>query len=465
MAKYDYNVIVIGGGTAGLISAYTANLLGGKVALVEAGRMGGDCLNTGCVPSKTLIASAHKMSNIKTAGAFAISTGKISVDYKAIHKRVHDVISTIAPNDSAERYRKLGIDVYEERASLVDGHTISLSVSTITARRIVLATGSSPRLPYIDGRDLPHVYTSDTIWQLTTLPKNLVVVGGGPIGSELAMAYAQLGSNVTLAESGSRPLKMLSAEQSSIVAKAMKSSGVSIITKASIDRISAKNVSINSNNVEADAVLFATGRTPNTKWLDGSNLKLDTKGYIKTDSSLRTSIPSVYACGDVIGGYQFTHVAAYEASFAGSNALFDWTRIRRKPKYTAIPWALFASPEVAQVGIAEKDISSSHTVTHFPISEIDRAIADGQSAGGIWLVSDKKGKLIGATIIAEQAASLIGEATLAINQGLSVAEVFGTIHAYPGYGDLYDRATAKYRITHTSSRLLKILKSINSVMR
>lgn len=465
MAKYDYNVIVIGGGTAGLISAYTANLLGGKVALVERGTMGGDCLNTGCVPSKTLIASAHAMEGVRTSGMFGVSVDTPRLDYSAVHERVHRIISTIAPNDSAKRYRSLGIDVFEEHAEMIDGHTIRMSDATITARRIVVATGSRPRIPSIEGVDLPHVYTSDTLWKRTTLPKKLVVIGAGPIGSELAMAYAQLGSHVTLVESSARLLSMLSLEQSNVLELAMKQHKISLITNGSVTRITNSHVTIDSHDIAADAVLIAVGRQPNTEWLTDSRLELDEKGYIKIDRSLRTSIPTVYACGDVIGGYQFTHVAAYEASFAGSNALLDWTWLRRKPTYEAIPWAIYTTPEIAHVGINQNDITPSHTITHFPIGDIDRALADGEKGGGIWLIADKKGTLVGATIIANQAASLLGEATLAIRKKLSVNEIYGTIHAYPSYGDLYNRAAGKYRLANTHRLVLDLLRRINRTLR
>ncbi len=466
MAKYDYNVLVIGGGTAGLISAYTANLLGGKVALVEGGTMGGDCLNTGCVPSKTLIASAHAMEATRTAAVFGVSMDNPVVDYAVVHKRIHDTIDAIAPNDSAERYRSLGIDVYENTAEFVDGHTVQVKDITITARRIVVATGARPGQLAIPGADLPHVYSSDTIWKRTTLPKNLVVIGAGPIGCELAMAYAQLGCRVTLVEPGKQLLtRLLSPEQAQIVAGALERSGVSVITNGAATKITDSHVAINGQTIKADCVLIAVGRQPNTEWLANSGLQLDEKGYLKVDRSLRTSISSIYACGDVTGGYQFTHVAAYEASFASSNTLIDWVGIRRKPAYNAIPWVLYTTPEVAHVGIELKRITPSHSTTYYQLSELDRSTTDGEPQGGMWLVVDKKGRLVGATIIATQAASLLGEATLAIRKGLTIKEVYGTIHAYPSYGELYSRTAGKYRLAHTNPVILKFLKRINRLAR
>jgi pyruvate/2-oxoglutarate dehydrogenase complex dihydrolipoamide dehydrogenase (E3) component len=461
VSKYDYNVIVIGGGTAGLISAYVANLLGAKVALVEGKNMGGDCLNTGCVPSKSLIASAHAAAHVKSAADYGVQAAFGGVDYGYIQHRIQDIIADIEPNDSAERYRNLGIDVFEATASWVDGHTIALEDKVITARRIVIASGSRPRLPKIPGIEFPHVYTSDSIWGLSELPKRLVILGGGPIGSELAMAYAQLGSQVTLVENGPHILSLLSSEQAEIVQTSMRLHGITIICNAKAGSITKDSVIVSpSTTIKADAVLAAIGRTPNTQWLGDSGIALDDQGYIVVNKALRTNLKSVYACGDVTGGYQFTHVAAYEAGFAGSNAALDWTRFYRKPRYDGIPWTIFTTPEVAHVGLAVGQIDKTHTVTHLDVSEVDRAKTDGQHNGGIWLIADRKGKLVGSTIITNQAASLIGEATLAITQKLSVKAVFETIHVYPSYGELYTRASAKWRQEAVNKKLLALLKPL-----
>jgi len=456
MPKYDYNVIVVGGGTAGLISAYTANLLGGKVALIESHKMGGDCLNTGCVPSKTLIASSHLDSGTTNSSSFAESQR-----YEKIHARIHNTIAAIEPSDSAERYRSLGIDVIKDTAAWVDGHTIKLSNRTITARRLIISSGSRPRLPSIPGVDLPHVYSSDTIWNLKTLPKQIVVVGGGPIGAELAMAYAQLGSHVSILETGDRVLKMLTEDQSKIIEKAMSNANITIIKNSTINEITTESIRINdTETIPADTVLLATGRQANTNWLEDSPLAMNKKKEIIVDSSLRTNISSVYACGDVTGGYQFTHVAGYEAGFAGSNAIFDWTTFHRKPSYAAIPWSIFTSPEIAHVGVSEKDVDDSHTITHVPLSELDRAQTDNSLDGGIWLISNDKKQIVGATIIGPTAASLINEATLAINKKLEIKDLFAVIRPYPSYGDLYAKATSIRMQESLTDGRKNLLKSI-----
>jgi len=465
MAKYDYNVVVIGGGTAGLISAYAANLLGAKTALIESNKMGGDCLNSGCVPSKSLIASARTAATIKGSTKYGVESQLGGIDYEAVHTRVHEVIDDIAPADSAERYRGLGVDVVEEKAQWVDGHSVKVGDKTITARRIVIATGSRPRMLDIPGADLAHVKTSDTVWAMKTLPKNLVVIGGGPIGVELSFAYAQLGSTVTVVEHNPSILGMLNDDQRDIILEKMKTLNITVITKADITEITADAVKIDKQNLPADTVIMAAGRTPNTAWLKDSGVALDARGYVKVGANLKTNISSVYSCGDVTGGFQFTHVAGYEAGYAGSNAALDWTFFTRKPKYNAIPWSIYATPEIAHVGTMVNDAGSSDVVTKVELEDIDRAKTDGTMCGGIWLVSNKRGKLLGATIIAGQASSLIGEATLAVQKGLSVNDLFSTIHVYPSYGDLYSRAAGKWRSSRTNPKTLELLKKVMNKVR
>mgnify|MGYP001081258231 CR=1 FL=1 len=465
MSKYDYNVVVVGGGTAGLISAYVANLLGAKTALIEANKMGGDCLNTGCVPSKSLIASARAAAGVKEGKKYGIHARLSEIDYTSIHERVHSVIRDIEPADSAERYRKLGIEVIEEKAEWVDGHTVKVGDKKITARRIVISTGSKPRVLGIPGEDLPHVKTSDTIWDMETLPKAMVIIGGGPIGLELSMAYAQLGVKVTILESNPTVLQMLTEEQREPVLNSMKESGIDIRTEVAIKEITNDAVKIKGDSIAAEIVISAAGRTPNTHWLENSPVTLDKRGYVKVDSSLNTSISSIYACGDVTGGFQFTHVAGYEAGYAGSNAAIDWTFFKRKPAYNAIPWSIYSSPEISHVGVLANDAKKGHNITHVPLEEIDRAKTDGKTEGGIWLVSDKKGKVLGATIIASQASSLIGEATLAVQKGLSVNDIFGTIHAYPSYGDAYSKVAGKWKNDQTNPKVLKLLKRLMDAVR
>lgn len=466
MTKYDYNLIVIGGGTAGLISAYVANFLGAKVALVEANKMGGDCLNTGCVPSKTLIASAHAAASVKTAVDYGVETEFRGVDYAKVNKRIHAIIDDIKPADSAERYRKLGVDVYEAQASWVDPHTILVQGKKITARRIIIACGSRPALPKIPGINSSIVCTSDSLWDIKKLPKSLVIIGGGPIGCELASAYSQLGSKVTLIESHDHTLQFLTKHQAEIAQSSLLENGVKILFKSSVSSIDDNSVTINdSKRIKADLVIVATGRSPNTEWLKDSGIELDGRGYVKVNKSLKTNLKSVYACGDVTGGYQFTHVAAYEASYASSNAIFDWTKYYRKPRYDAIPWTIFTTPEIAHVGISVKNKKPDHVITHLDLSEVDRAKTEGKQNGGIWLISDKKGTLLGATIIADQASSLIGEATLAVNKKLNVKDIFNTIHVYPSYGAIYSRAASKWQANRVSERLISLLSKLLKLFR
>jgi pyruvate/2-oxoglutarate dehydrogenase complex dihydrolipoamide dehydrogenase (E3) component len=465
MARYDYNVIVVGGGTAGLISAYVANLLGAKTALIEANEMGGDCLNSGCVPSKSLIASARVAANISSSDAYGVESDLKNIDYGAVHSRVHQVIDGIAPADSAQRYRSLGVEVIEKEAQWVNGHTLKVGQKTITARRIIIATGSRPKVLDIPGAELSHVKTSDDVWGMKTQPKDLVVIGGGPIGVELSMAYAQLGSRVTIVEHGPTILSMLTDDQRQVMLETFKKLRVAIFTNSDVTEITKKEVILNGTSILADTVIMATGRTPNTAWLKDSPVSLDSRGYIKVNPALRTNVSSVYACGDVIGGFQFTHVAGYEAGYAGSNASLDWTFFTRKPRYNAIPWSIYTTPEVAHVGRLVKDAAKDDSVTHVELNKVDRAKTDGKTEGGIWLISSKKGRVLGVTIIGSEASSLIGQATLAVSKKLSVNDLFTMIDVYPSYGDIYGRVAGKWKQARTHQASLEVLKRITKLVR
>lgn len=465
MAKYDYNVVVVGGGTAGLISAYVANLLGAKTALIEANKMGGDCLNSGCIPSKSLIASARVAATISNSDAYGVGGNLRSIEYDAIHSRVHEVIDGVAPADSAQRYRSLGVEVIEEEAQWVDGHTLKVGERTITARRIIVATGSRPRELGIPGSGLPHVKTSDDVWSMKTQPKELVVIGGGPIGVELSMAYAQLGSSVTIIEHGPTILSMLTDDQRQVILEKFEKLHITVRVSTDITEITKNDVKLDTASIPADIVIMAAGRTPNTEWLKDSPIKLDSRGYVEVNKALRTNISSVYSCGDVIGGFQFTHVAGYEAGYAGSNASLDFTFFTRKPKYTAIPWSIYTTPEIAHVGKTMKNIGNGDVVTHVELKEIDRAKTDGKTEGGIWLVSDKKGRILGVTIIGSEASSLIGQATLAVSKKLSVNDLFNMIDVYPSYGDVYGRVAGKWKQAQTNQTSLEILKRIMKYVR
>ena len=464
MAKYDFNIIVVGGGTAGLISAYVANTLGGKVALIEADKMGGDCLHRGCVPSKSLIASAHAAHTATNSSRLGVTSKRIDVDYGQIHKRIHGVIDNIQQNDSVERYEKLGITVIQGRAEWAGPHTVTVGDKTYSTRRIIIATGARPRVLDTPGADQSHVYTSDTLWELKQLPANLVVVGGGPIGCELAQAYAMLGSSVTLLEASERILRFTAPDQSKIISKALGDTGVKIRTNASIKSINPRTVSYISsdttNELAADGVIMAAGRIPNTEWLKDTPIDLDKRGFVKTNSKLRTNASSVYACGDVTGGAMFTHIAEYEAGYAASNALLPF--VARTPSYDAIPWTIFTSPQIASVGPFgnHKQPATSNTITHFPLKELDAGIVSMSVQGGIWVESLKNGTIVSATIIAPDAGSLIGEWSLAVNNKLKLSDVMSTIHPYPTFSQLSDRVAGKWRQERYKDWQQKLLKSI-----
>ncbi len=447
-AKFDYNMVVIGAGSAGLVSAYIGAATKAKVALIEKHRMGGDCLNTGCVPSKALIRSARLLSQIARSKEFGIDRASASFDFAEVMDRVTRVVKAVAPHDSVERYSALGVEVIEGTARITSPWTVDVLTAvgprSLTTKNIVIAAGARPFVPPIPGLDEVGYLTSDTVWGLRVQPKRLVVLGGGPIGSELTQAFARLGSQVTQVEMLPRILIREDPEVSKLVQSRFEAEGIRVLVNHTAKRFyleaGEKFMVVEHDGrdirIPFDAVLVAVGRVANTSGYGLEELGIGTTKArtVETDAYLQTIYPNVFACGDVAGPFQFTHTAAHQAWYAAVNALFGTFR-RFKADYRVIPWATFTEPEVARVGLNEQEATENniaHTVTIYGIDDLDRAIADGEAHGFVKvLTAPGTDRILGVTIAGEHAGDLLAEFVLAMKHNLGLNKILGTIHTYP----------------------------------
>ena len=471
-ARFDRNVVVIGAGSAGLVSAYIAAAVKAKVTLVEKHRMGGDCLNTGCVPSKALIRSARLLAQIKRSGALGIRSAAAEFDFGEIMERVQRVIGTVAPHDSTERYTRLGVECLQGEARIASPWSVEVKAAggtqTLTTRAIVIAAGARPYVPSIPGIETVGYVTSDTVWALRELPKRLVVLGGGPIGSELAQCFARLGSQVTQVEMLPRILIREDPEISQLVADRFRSEGITVLVnhKAGAFRVeNGEKVLIAEHEgrdvrIAFDQVLVAVGRAANTAGygLEELGIAVTRSGTVDTNDYLQTRYPNIYACGDVAGPYQFTHTASHQAWYAAVNALFGGLR-KFRADYSVIPWATFTDPEVARVGLNETEAKESNTpyeVTTYGLDDLDRAIADGEAHGMVKvLTAPGTDKVLGATIVGEHAGDLIVEYIAAMRHGIGMNKILGTIHIYPTWAEANKYAAGAWKRAHQPERLLR----------
>ena len=448
-ATFDNNVVVIGAGSGGLVSAYIAAAVKARVTLVEKHKMGGDCLNFGCVPSKALIRSAKFLSHVKRSREFGMQGAEARFEFADVMERVQSVVNAIEPHDSVERYSGLGVDVLEGNAKITSPWTVEVSLGdggkrTLTTRSIVIAAGARPLVPPIPGLADMHPLTSDTIWNIRALPKRLLVLGGGPIGSELTQAFARFGSQVTQVEMAPRIMLREDPEVSEAVMKQFRAEGVTILTGHKAKEFRTENgekilVAEHEGRdvtIAFDEVLCALGRTPNVTGYGLEELGIPTTKTrtVETNEYLETLYPNIYAVGDVAGPYQFTHTAAHQAWYAAVNALFGTFR-KFKADYSVIPWATFTEPEVARVGLneteaREKGIACAAFV--YGIDDLDRAIADSEAHGMVKvLVAPGSDRILGVTIVGEHAGDLIAEYVMAMKHGLGLNKILGTIHIYP----------------------------------
>ncbi|MEZ4815554.1 MAG: FAD-dependent oxidoreductase [Bdellovibrionota bacterium] len=476
---FDYNVLVVGAGSAGLVTSYIAAAVKAKVALIEKHKMGGDCLNTGCVPSKAIIKSAKVAKILKDSSdisRYGVKSSGFEVSFPDVMKRISGVIKEIEPHDSVERYSKLGVECIQGEAKILSPYEVQVNGKTLTTKNIVIATGARPLVPKITGLDKIPFLTSDNVWSLNELPKKLLVLGGGPIGCELAQSFARLGSEVTLVEMAPRLMAREDEEVSQHIEKQFKKEGMHVLTSHKAVEFSAGANGMNTLKcdhngkdvvLEFDQVLVALGRAANTKGfgLENIGVEVSNKGTLSHDPFLRTKYPNVYVCGDVAGPYQFTHTAAHQAWFAAVNALFS-PIVKFKADYRVIPWCTFTDPEVARVGMNESEAKSSNVdfdVTRYGIDDLDRAIADSDAKGFVKVITAKgSDKILGATIVSAHAGDMITEFITAMKYNLGLNKILGTIHIYPTFSEANKYAAGLWKQANKPEALLKWVEKFHT---
>ena len=462
-AKFDTNIVVIGAGAAGLVSAYIAAVIKAKVTLIEKNKMGGDCLNTGCVPSKALIRSARFLSHVKRAKAFGFKHASAEMDFADVMQRVRETIHKIEPHDSTERYTKLGVDCLEGDAVITSPWTVEVNGTTINTRSIIIAAGAEPFIPQIPGIENINYYTSDTLWAIDELPARLLIIGGGPIGCELAQSFQRLGSQATQVEQGASIMSREDDDIIDIITQRFADEDIDVKTLHEPLRFEGNTLICQHDNNEIsiafDAVLFAVGRVARTSGYGLENLGIDlnTQRTIDTNDFLQTKYPNILACGDVAGPYQFTHTAAHQAWYAAVNALLGFKKF--KVDYSVIPWCTFTDPEVARVGLSENDAKLQgieYELTTYGIDDLDRAITDSEAHGFVKVLTvPGKDKILGVAIVGEHAGDLISEFVLAMKHGLGLNKILGTIHIYPTLAEANKYAAGNWKKAHAPENLLK----------
>ncbi len=471
---YDRNLIVIGAGAAGLVSAYIAAAVKAKVTLIEAHKMGGDCLNYGCVPSKAIIKSAKLAQQIRDAEHYGLEADEPKFSFRKVMARVHEVIRAVEPHDSVERYTKLGVEVLQGYARVVDPWTVEIKLNDggaqrLTTRSIVIAAGARPFVPPLPGIEEVGYLTSDTLWEefakLDQPPKRLVVLGGGPIGCELAQSFARLGSQVTQLQRGPRIMPNEDEEVSALAKKALEASGVQVLTGHAAlrcERDGERRFIVvehdgKEQRIEFDALLCAVGRVARLQGYGLEELGIETERTVVTNEYLETLYPNILAAGDVAGPYQFTHTAAHQAWYAAVNGLFGDLK-KFKADYSVIPWSTFIDPEVARVGLNEQEAKAkgiAYEVTKYGIDDLDRAIADGSAHGFVKVLTvPGKDRILGVTIVGEHAGDLLAEFVLAMKHGLGLNKILGTIHIYPTLAEANKYAAGEWKRAHAPQKLL-----------
>lgn len=472
--KFDYNLVVIGAGAAGLVSSYIAATVKAKVAIVEKHKMGGDCLNTGCVPSKALIRSAKILSYAKRAEDFGFKSIEADFDFSEIMERIQNVIKKIEPHDSEERYTGLGVECIKGEAKITSPYAVEVNGRVLTTRNIIIATGARPFVPTLPGLDKIEYLTSDNIWNLRKLPERLIVLGGGPIGCELAQSFARLGSNVTQIEMTPRFMTKEDTEVSEFIMQKLESDGVRVLSSHL-----AKEIRIENNkkilvcdlngvevHIEFDQILFALGRAANISGfgLEEIGVEITPSKTIKSNEFLQTNYPNILCAGDVTGPYQFTHVAAHQAWYAAVNSLFGWLK-RFKADYRVIPWATYTDPEVARVGLNEDEAKKTgvkYELTRYGIDDLDRAIADSEAHGFIKILT-KPGtdKILGVTILGNHASDIISEYVFAMKHGLGLNKILGTIHIYPTMAEANKYAAGEWKKARAPKAILDFMEKVH----
>jgi dihydrolipoamide dehydrogenase len=481
---FDANLVVIGAGAAGLVTSYIAAAAKARVILIEKGQMGGECLNTGCVPSKALIRSASIAAGIRRAREFGLDSGTLKVDFPKVMQRVRDVIRRIEPHDSVERYTALGVECISGHAVIDSPYRVTVNGQTITTRNIVIATGGKPLVPPVPGLDSIDYLTSDNLWDLKTLPARLVILGGGPIGCEMAQAFSRLGSEVTLLEMMPRILLKEDEDVARTVTERFEQEGIRLLTGYRADSfmtgdngtqincksVDEQNTTSQELTIECDRVLVAVGRSANVTGLgiDSLGIESNPNGTLAVNEYMQTTIPNIYACGDVAGPYQLTHAAGHQGWYCAMNALFGrfW---KFRINYSVLPWAVFTDPEVARVGLNEQEAAEQGIdceVTRYGIDDLDRAIADGETSGFIKVLTRTgSDKILGVTIVGPHAGDLITEFTLAMKNGLGLKRILATIHIYPTLAEANKFAAGEWQKAHIPQRVTRLSAQLLRWMR
>ncbi|KEY58455.1 FAD-dependent oxidoreductase [Serratia sp. DD3] len=471
-AHFDRNLVVIGAGSGGLVSAYIAAAVKAKVTLIEKGDMGGDCLNTGCVPSKALIRAARLANDLKHAEQLGFRHVSGQVDFAAVMAQVQQVIQRIEPHDSVERYSQLGVEVIQGKATVTSPWSVEVNGQHLSTRSMVIATGARPVIPDIPGLEQVDALTTDTIWSLREQPQRLLILGGGPIGCELAQAFQRLGCAVTLVERGDRVLKREDHEASEAVMQALRADGVDLRLLHHAVRFetnAGKHQFICHSQADAtevslpfDRVLLALGRVANVSGfgLETLSLVVRENGTLETDEYLATRFPHIFAVGDVTGPYQFTHASAHQAWYAAVNGLFGQIK-RFKVDYRLMPWATFTDPEVARVGLNEQEarrLGIAYELTRFELSELDRAITENAAHGYIQVLTEPgHDRILGVTVVGEQAGELITEYVAAMKHGYGLNKILATIHIYPTLSEANKYVAGAWKKAHTPPWLMQWL--------
>jgi pyruvate/2-oxoglutarate dehydrogenase complex dihydrolipoamide dehydrogenase (E3) component/uncharacterized membrane protein YdjX (TVP38/TMEM64 family) len=467
---FDYNLAVIGAGSAGLVSAYIGAAVKAKVALIERHRMGGDCLNTGCVPSKALIRSARLLADARDSAKLGIRRVAAEYDFAEVMERVQRVVAAVEPHDSVERYTGLGVDCIQGEARIVSPWEVDVDGRRISARSIIVASGARPTVPALPGLDGVAFLTSDTVWSLRERPGRLLVLGGGPIGCELALAFARLGCNVTLAGRAARLLPREDADVSTLLHEVFEREGITLALGREAVRVEPAADGIggvlvlgegtDATRIGFDRLLLALGRTANVQGfgLEELGVRVNPRGTVDADALMRTNFPNIAVCGDVTGPFQYTHVAAHQAWYAAVNQLLApfWSF---RADYRVIPHATFTDPQVARVGLSETDAQAQgvpYEVTRYGIDDLDRAIADGTAEGFVKVLTEPgKDRILGATIVHAEAGELIAEYVLAMKHGIGMNKILGTIHAYPTLMEANKYAAGNWKRAHAPAAALR----------
>ncbi len=477
--SFDDNLLVIGAGAGGLVSSYIAAATKAKVTLIEKHKMGGDCLNTGCVPSKAIIHAASLVHEMREAKTIGIQAQEIKVDFSQVMQSVQDGIKEVEPHDSIERYTELGVNCITGKATIIDPWTVEIETKKgterRTARNLIIAAGGRPKVFPVEGLEEVGYYTSDTLWEIKKQPKKLLVVGAGPIGCELAQSFHRLGSIVTMVDPAPQILGREDMDVVQAVTEQFEQENIRLCLNSlptayktqNGQKIAVVKTQDGQIEIEFDALIIAVGREANTNGygLENLDIQLDERGNISVDENLQTSMPGVFAVGDVIGGYQFTHVSAHEAWYASVNALFGHLK-SFKVDYSVIPWATYTDPQVGRVGLSERDAKQqniTYEVTRIDLAELDREIVNKTAKGFVKVLTvPGKDKILGATIVGAMAGELIAEFVLAMRNGLGLNKILGTIHAYPTMMEANKYVAGEWKRNHAPQKLLQWVEKLHA---